>query len=86
MSNNIHTKVSRTLQQLLKQRLISNYELIPTDTHLLKIKLEQHNTELTYTYLGLIDLTERELFEMFRADINKVIEENILNEVQRIIQ
>jgi predicted neutral ceramidase superfamily lipid hydrolase len=45
MSNNIHTKVSRTLQQLLKQRLINNYELIPTDTHLLKIKLEQSTSK-----------------------------------------
>ncbi len=86
MSNNIHTKVSRTLQTLLKQKLIADYELIPTDTHLLKIKLKEIDVELTYTYLGLLDLSERDLFSMFRDDIAKVIEENILSEVKKIIE
>lgn len=85
MSNNIHTKVSNTLQRLLKKKLISDYELIPTDTHLLKIKLEEIEAELTYTYLGLLDLTERDLFDMFQKDIRKIIEDNILTEVKRII-
>ena len=86
MSPNIHSKVSKTLDNLIKRDLIDSYELIPTDTHLLKIKLQNDKVELTYSYLGLIDMEERELYQLFKNDIQNVIEENILDEVQKIIR
>lgn len=86
MSSNIHYKISKTLQQLIRQNFIDSYELIPTDTHLLKIRLHDVDAELTYTYLGLIDMDEREIFDLFKNDIQRIIENNILEDVKKMIQ
>ncbi|MCB0278214.1 MAG: hypothetical protein KDD94_01840 [Calditrichaeota bacterium] len=79
------SKLEHICCQLKSEQLLKTYHLDFTDTHFVRIHLNELELILEYTYLGLEPLDEIELYEIVKSDITEIYSNHVLSEFKKLI-